>query len=116
MREIKFRCWFDNQMHKVVDIDFSYKRINLFGADIIGFKEGVLMQFTGLYDKNGKEIYEGDIVRNYGHDIEDWIVSYEYGKFIGTFDNICEDLYEIHDFEVIGNIYDNPELLGGKDE
>lgn len=46
MREYKFRCWYDNQMHKVVDIDFSYKRINLFAADIINFKDGELMQFT----------------------------------------------------------------------
>ena len=46
MRELKFRCWFDNHIHKVVDIDFSYKRINLFGADIISFKDGVLMQYT----------------------------------------------------------------------
>lgn len=70
-----------------------------------------LMQYTGLKDINGEEIYEGDILRNYSNDIEYWIVSYEYGKFIGTFDNVCEDLYEIHDFEVIGNIYDNPDLL-----
>lgn len=46
MREIKFRCWYDNQMHKVVDIDFSYERINLFAADIINFKDGELMQYT----------------------------------------------------------------------
>lgn len=74
-------------------------------------KDIKLMQYTGLKDKNGKEIYEGDILRNYGNDIEDWVVSYEEGKFIGIFDNVCEDLYEIHDFEVIGNIYENPELI-----
>lgn len=45
MREIKFRCWFDNHMHRVVDIDFSYERINLFAADNIDFSEGILMQY-----------------------------------------------------------------------
>ena len=50
MRQIKFRCWYDNKMHRVVDIDFGWKRINLFGADVIGFDEGILMQCVGLQD------------------------------------------------------------------
>lgn len=106
-REIEFRCWYDNIMCRVVNIDFSHRFINLFGADIINFDDGILMQYTGLKDKNGKKIFEGDILREYSNEIEDWIVSYEYGKFIGTFDNVCEDLWELSDLEVIGNIYEN---------
>ena len=70
-----------------------------------------ISQYTGLKDNTGKKIFEGDILREYSNDIEDWVVSYEYGKFVGTYDNVFEDLYELSDLEVIGNIYDNPELL-----
>ena len=66
-------------------------------------------QFTGLYDKNKVPIYEGDILN---FDDEYWVVSFEYGKFIGTFDNTIYDIFEISHYEVIGNIYDNPNLLG----
>jgi uncharacterized phage protein (TIGR01671 family) len=83
-------------------------------------------QYTGLHDKNGKEIYEGDIVycqTKFGK--AKAIIKFIDGKFVAYWDSIlthpqnghCIACYEINKrFEVIGNIYDNPELLGGEDE
>jgi uncharacterized phage protein (TIGR01671 family) len=71
------------------------------------------MQYTGLHDKNGTEIYEGDIIRD--NDYELWQVYFEDGSFLAR----CVD-YDVSEFlieftpeycEVIGNIYKNPELL-----
>jgi uncharacterized phage protein (TIGR01671 family) len=81
-------------------------------------------QFTGLHDKNGKEIYEGDIVycqTKYGK--AKAIIKFIDGKFVAYWDSIlthpqnghCIACYEINKrFEVIGNIYEDIELLGGE--
>lgn len=114
MREIKFRCWYDNEMFRVESIDFKRKRIVLYAADTIDFKDGILMQFTGLVDKNGKEIYEGDIVCFKG---SYYVVKYfsEYGRFALS-DNIVQDSLPMIignpvKYEVIGNIYENRGLV-----
>ena len=118
-RELKFRIW-DNYENKYLDLN-DYQQMGCihfendgtlsFSGDyrftlsmMIQMDKYKVEQYTGLKDKYGKEIYEGDILRYYGNDIEDWVVSYEYGKFVGTFENVCEDLYEIHDLEIIGNV------------
>ena len=109
MREIKFRAWdaeeknficFDALDGILSKCDETYRK-----RCVCKFE-----QFTGLYDKNGKEIYEGDIPDGYGA----VFFSNEYlGYFAKSNEFECEykPIYDIPIIEIIGNIHENPELL-----
>ena len=91
--------------------------------DEVPASDFILMQSTGLKDKNGKEIYEGDIVKYeagcntvteevvYDKNLAGFGVKDADAVIIFTFWELAEDI-DLHSFEVIGNIYENPELLG----
>lgn len=122
-----FRAWdkLNNEMYVVEQINFDcgefesigYGITNLRGADEIE-----LMQSTGLFDRNGQEIFEGDIVDYKGRKaVVKWHGSY--ASFIYRFVNeLKERVSEWHPlflayyhFEVIGNIYENKEFLEDKE-
>lgn len=137
----KFRAWNKSTelMDEAILIDFYNKKIGILYANPISqgesvktysFDEVVLMQSTGLYDKNGKEIFEGDILHWKDCEpvddemvYEDIIVVYWSDEFMmwkaKNEDTDYIDLYDYSDnreLEVLGNIYENPELLDEVEE
>lgn len=119
MRDIKFRAW-DDENEKMINVarfDFADYTVysHLFACE--GYLGGALnvMQYTGLKDVDGKEIYEGDILKI-------WVSGYLQGSPYVVEDmrefyfevNRDDNYYRISSYEVIGNIHENPELLNGR--
>lgn len=123
MREIKFRAWdrtSDIMRTDISSIDYDgsgkVAQINVVtGADILfPDKEAILMQYTGLKDKNGVEIYEGDIVALSEEYDEDRSYAIEWqinGYWLDGWDGNEYGFPDEDTLEVIGNVYENPELL-----
>lgn len=115
MRDIKFRVW-DNvdYMSKPFTLLDVQRRLTQFTHDC------TVMEYTGLTDKNGTEIYEGDICK---YKVSVWPNGLDYEEVKVVEDLQCsmfdgnygggQDFYEsISEIEIIGNIYENPELIG----
>ena len=130
MRTIKFRVWDGKYMDYDVWVNScgafgdSEKKYNTPNIEISSYhNKSIIMQFTGLHDKNGREIYEGDIV-SYKRNVGNWT-----GKSLTTIHEIIftEEINAFvmkdnsgyiklrkhlgYEYEVIGNIYENAELL-----
>lgn len=123
MREIKFRAWVKEKkaIFEVILIDYVTKKVtyllervgHLLSIRDAKFNDIEFMQYTGLKDKNNKEIYEGDIFHIGSKKIMyvvEWIDCGLKGRQIKNKSWIGLDYWK-DDIEVIGNIYENPELM-----
>lgn len=124
-REIKFRAWESKEKrwaaHRIMPVlKGLIERLTL--KDCLPISGRLIIeQYTGLKDRHGTEIYEGDIVLDYYDGEDAFIVEWDKDTasfiLVGadhiasvSFDNFDADI----DLEVIGNIHENPELLGGE--
>ena len=136
MRELKFRAWDGKNMQQVESVRWAYIETIVTGEGTVYLPEKLennfevelcngntlmtapngdmgLMQYTGLTDKSGVEIYEGDIIQIYQNSgnkkaqvtVVEWDGrTCQYRGIYPTISNLCQH-------EVIGNVYENPELM-----
>jgi len=104
MREIKFRAWDKSAQRMTTGLELKA------GSEVGIGENSVIMQYTGLKDKNGIDVYEADFIS----------FMYDHGEGLKPEIGVVPDITEISDFvnmvsdgswEIIGNIYENPELL-----
>lgn len=126
MRDIKFRIW-DGAKNEWL-ASSSKDALPYYGFALVGevmtvqsppiwsLDEGnVVEQYTGLKDKNGREIYEGDVlIDDTGEPIEYWVVKFSDGGFVGECAGVAESLFELTNLEIAGSIHENPELVEKK--
>lgn len=118
MREIKFRAWNEKEGMVYIDDLYWFEEEGVHDGNGEGHnRKYELMQFTGLYDVNGKEVYEGDIILQSGPKSARRVVEFRNGNAVGTDPRGYIVLSFIRDAcEVIGNIYENPDLDPTKPE
>jgi uncharacterized phage protein (TIGR01671 family) len=120
-RPIEFRAWddFDHGMKYNIRLSATGKALQFIQHDGDNEMKWPIMQFTGLLDKNDKKIFEGDIVNFYvGTDKRQFTATIQFCSYTAMFnlsvDESSAHIYgfnDAHDEIVIGNIFENPELL-----
>jgi uncharacterized phage protein (TIGR01671 family) len=132
MRTIKFSVWDPN--HELMHYNIGLDKIHLyiFDGDNITEQEGLIIrEWTGLTDRNGKEIYEGDVLattnengsypdydhwnkEDFGYTVVEWdsiYTCFQGSNWMWEMNRDDESVYNIRFVEVIGNKYANPELV-----
>jgi len=129
MRQLKFRVWCPLRKRFALNTEdgYIYQEDDFSNGEFrVGCGDGeVIQQFTGLKDKNGKDIYEGDLLARPLHSLPTYFevywngasakfntaVHYKHNKMIATYPIVADDFCNA---EVAGNIFQNPELLQTK--
>lgn len=119
MREIKFKLWDKRRGKWLSDYSISSydKVLDLYEELDCKREDSILVQYTGLKDKNEKEIYEGDVVEGFKETSESCynVKSHVYFQdgcpTVRVDKNYHPCLYECSQLKIIGNIYENPELI-----
>lgn len=116
MREIKFRAWDGKRMLDNPTFEFFNHGRDGRAVMMADENENVeIMQYTGLKDKNGKEIYEGDVVEGQKDFYPRSVIGFEDGSFVIKQTPLAKWKVSHFELKVIGNIYESPELITNHD-
>lgn len=131
----KYRFWHiaEKKMYEVLSIHLMTGMVEVEGGKyFLVLQDGFLMQSTGLFDKNGVEIFEGDVVQSqaspHQEDWKNWKVSWNDGAFQADYkdipadkrrrptnevEEVCQDNVNLYGWAVLGNIHEHPHLVEG---